>query len=348
MKHTLKITFFLVMIFFVSQLVGLAVINEYIDVEKTSETGKTVVNAEAYNLTGVQPPEVENESYTWILIIIAVLVGTVMVLLIIRFKQKNLWKLWFFFAVFYCLRYAIAPFVSRIISNFSAVAAYSFYATLVIAAAVAFYKVFRPNMVVHNISELFIYGGLAALIVPIINMISAFALLAAISLYDMYAVWKSRHMVKMAKYQTESKIFAGLMLPYEKKTGRIVIEKAMAGSASLQVHKLGKGSGDRKDGKDDLSHKKMAVDKAREDEGMHSSEGFKTAILGGGDIAFPLLFSGVVFKTTGSFFDPLIVSITTTVALFLLLYYGKKDTFYPAMPFISMGCVAGYLITLIL
>ena len=66
-----------------------------------------------------------------------------------------------------------------------------------------------------------------------------------------------------------------------------------------------------------------------------------TAILGGGDVAFPLLFSGVLLKTTGGFVAPVITTLTTTVALALLFYYGEKGKFYPAMPFITLGCLIG-------
>ena len=38
-------------------------------------------------------------------------------------------------------------------------------------------------------------------------------LLALISVYDVIAVFKSKHMVSMANFQTESKVFAGLAVP---------------------------------------------------------------------------------------------------------------------------------------
>ena len=67
----------------------------------------------------------------------------------------------------------------------------------------------------------------------------------------------------------------------------------------------------------------------------------KHAMLGGGDIAFPLLFAGVILKSYGfawSFFIPPFA----TLALIGLFYYGTKERFYPAMPFISFGCLLGF------
>jgi len=77
----------------------------------------------------------------------------------------------------------------------------------------------------------------------------------------------------------------------------------------------------------------------------------KTAILGGGDIGFPLLFAGVVMKglilENGvfiGFLKTLIIPVVVSIALFLLFVKGKKDKFYPAMPILSAGCFVGYLI----
>ena len=143
---------------------------------------------------------------------------------------------------------------------------------------------------------------------PVINVVSAVVLLIIISIYDMIAVWKSKHMIAMAKFQTRSKVFAGLMLPYhkpEKGRAKIVSYSSTPGGKQQRV---------------------------------------KSAILGGGDIAFPLLFSGVIMKTTASFLIPAIITVCAALALFGLLVKGESNKFYPAMPFISIGCFAGYLI----
>ncbi len=124
-------------------------------------------------------------------------------------------------------------------------------------------------------------------------------LLILISIYDMYAVWKSKHMIKLAKFQSKNNVFAGFYVPYT-------------------IHKW-KNAARRK---------------------------VKTAILGGGDVAFPLLFAGTVLKEAG--IVSIIISVFATLAVLFLLLKGKKDTFYPAMPFITAGCLIGYgLIALI-
>jgi len=274
----------LVLLFFLSQIVGLAITNQYIDHEKTAETGVTEWEELPYDFE--RPPLEESSSFIYILI--AVLLGTGLLMLLIKFKKVNWWKFWFFISVVVFLTIALKPFIKQEIA-------------LIISIVLALFKIVRPNIFVHNITEVFIYGGFAAIFVPIMNLYAVFMLLLLISLYDIYAVWKSRHMVKLAKFQTSSRAFAGLSIPY----------------------KMPKKEDKGKPGK------------------VEKIERIRTAILGGGDIAFPLVFAGVVMKNAG-FLTSLIIPIFVSTTLLILLVKSKEDRFYPAMPFLSLGCLAGY------
>ncbi len=291
MKHTLKITLFLVVIFLFSQIIGLGIVNEYIDHKATAVTGNTVFKQLPYNIT--RPQIEERTSFIWIFA--AILLGTGLIFLIMKFGGGGIWKTWFFLSVFICLTFAFGAFVNQ-------------YLALALALIFSFWKVFKPNIYVHNLSELFIYGGLAAIFVPIMNVFAVTVLLILISGYDAYAVWKSKHMIKLAKWQSKEKIFAGLLLPYK-------MPKRVPKEAPKKLVKV------------------------------------KTAILGGGDIGFPLIFAGVVMKSLMlnhsvlvGFLQSLIVVAFSTLALLILLVKAKKDQFYPAMPFISAGCFVGALV----
>ena len=72
----------------------------------------------------------------------------------------------------------------------------------------------------------------------------------------------------------------------------------------------------------------------------HPQVQVRTAILGGGDIGFPLIFAGVVLKEWG-LWQSLIIPFFALAGLALLLYYAEEKKFYPAMPFISAGCFVG-------
>lgn len=68
------------------------------------------------------------------------------------------------------------------------------------------------------------------------------------------------------------------------------------------------------------------------------------AILGGGDIGFPLIFAGVVMVQLGlGLFDwrTYLVPLCTAGMLFALFVFGERKKFYPAMPYLTLGCFLG-------
>mgnify|MGYP001593616536 CR=1 FL=1 len=276
MKHSAIMTIILLAIFLLAQFIGIAILYNYIDPIKSAETGKT----EFKDLPiGERPPVEEKTSF--FPIIVAILIGTAFLFLLMKYNLNWIMRFWFLLAAFFALTIAVDAFLPTTIA-------------FVLGLVFSIWKVFRPNVFVHNITELFIYGGLAAIFVPLFNLFSVIILLLLISAYDAYAVWKSKHMITLAKSQAKAKIFAGLMLPYK-------------------LGKMGKP-------KAGIKMKKV-----------------RTAILGGGDIGFPLIFAGVVLKELG-LWQSLIIPFGALLGLAVLLWKGKENRFYPAMPFISAGC----------
>ncbi len=300
MKHTVTVTLILITIFFFTQFLGLFTVNRYIDVQ-TDENG-TVSIIHEETLIGPQPDIPQDEkSYTFVMITIMVLIGTALLFVLIKFNLGKVWKLWFLFAITITLSVSFDVYIAR-------------WAAFSLALVLGLIRLFKPNPWVHNFTELFIYPGITILILPLLNLFSATLLLVAISIYDMIAVWKSKHMIKLAKFQLESKSFAGISMNYN-------------------VPKEGKKKGSSEKG------------------------GSSNAILGGGDIAFPLLFSAAVMEhlilnvgipKLQALFMTFSITVGAGIGLSLLLFYSKKDRFYPAMPFISAGCFLGYTIILLL
>jgi len=298
MKHSLKITIVLIVVFFLAQIAGLAVTNEYIDHNATQETGNVTWVSLPYN---IERPQMEGGA-AFTSIIIAILIGTLLVFVLIKFGKVMWWKIWFLLAVIFCLSVSFSAFIPQMVA-------------FALAIFLGVYKIFRPTIIIHNLTEIFIYGGLAAIFVPILNIYWGFALLIAISIYDAIAVWKSKHMISLAKFQTKSKVFAGLLIPYK----RIKKSPKMLKKINL---------------------KKIKV---------------KSAVLGGGDIGFPLIFSGIVMKDLMlqkpeviGLLIVLLMPICISIALGFLLIKGKQNRFYPAMPFLTVGCIAGFILVKIL
>ena len=113
MKHTPKVIIALVSFFFLAQFTGLLVVNHYIDHKKTVETKKIEWQPLPYNF---ERPEVKNQSASFIYITIALLIGTLLVLLLIKFNKPFIWKLWFFLTVWLTLSIAFAAFKNNIVA----------------------------------------------------------------------------------------------------------------------------------------------------------------------------------------------------------------------------------------
>lgn len=301
MKHEVKITAILLMMFLITQLIGLFVIDAF-----SPKVSEQIVNGTSVNVTtaneipyGMQPPEMEPKM-SLVSIIISFIIAISIFLLLTRIKSRIALKIWFTFVVYITLAIALYAIILKIFPGLDANAL-----ALIIALPLTFYKAIRPNMIVHNTTELLVYPGLAAVFVPILQTWSIIVLLLLISVYDIYAVWKSNIMVGLAKYQMNTlKIFTGFFVPY--------IPKGM------KLSKKGKG-------------KKVKI---------------AVAILGGGDVAFPLIFAGVLYRASG-LLPALMIIAGSTIALAILFAYSKKGKFYPAMPFITAGCLLAWLLSLI-
>jgi presenilin-like A22 family membrane protease len=306
MKHDLAITLALVIFFVIAQFVGLVLIDANIS-EISVVNGTTTI---AHQDTSLGPRPELSGSGAFAYIAAGLIIGTLLILLIIRMKKINLWKAWFFLAI----SLALGVFLKS-------------YLAFILALILALIKILKPNVFIHNLTEVLMYAGIAVFLVPMLNVLWAAILLLVISVYDIYAVLKSKHMVKMAQFQAKSKVFAGLFIPYTPKE-----QPVSAGSAKLSLPKSFKAQ-----------TKKQKSEK-------------KNAVLGGGDIAFPLLFTGAVMESlivkglfpVAALEKSLIITLTTTIALALLFIFAKKDKFYPAMPFVTVGCFIGYGIVLLL
>ena len=71
------------------------------------------------------------------------------------------------------------------------------------------------------------------------------------------------------------------------------------------------------------------------------------AILGGGDIVFPIITAGVMFMTLG-IVSAIFVILGATLGLAYLFFAAEKKKFYPAMPFITAGILVGIIASYIL
>lgn len=300
MKHNAKITAILVAMFIITQLVGLFIVTAYHDGIELPY--------------GMEPPENINPNNSAISIIFAFVIAITLFILLTRIRAETFIRLWFFIVVILALGLAFNVFLIKLSILF-----YPQYIALIIALPLALIKIFQRNIIVHNITELLIYPGIAAVFIPILNVFWVIILLLMISLYDIWAVWKSDFMQKMAKYQINNlRFFTGFFVPYAGKKAKLKIKQL--------TQKYGK--------RPKLLEKHVKKSRIK----------INLAILGGGDIIFPIITAGVFYKAYG-IIPAFIIMLAATLALISLFVLARKGKFYPAMPFLSIGMFLGMIVS---
>lgn len=326
MKHTSKVTIILVAFFLLTQFFALFLVSGQVQPNITLEDNQTIVSINSTLITEVPASIFDWKAILYLAVGISLGTGLILLLRKISFGGK-LWKVWYFLAVYVAINFSLKLLFS--LSEMSLIGLSLL--SSIIALTLAFLKIRKHNFYIHNITEMLMYSGIGTFIVILFNNNVLFVsiLLFLISIYDAIAVWKSGHMIKLAKFTTENKLFPGFAMNY----------KSINGSTKIVTEEIR------------IKPKKEVKIK---------SKTTRQAILGGGDVVFPIIFSGVVlgwlfnkgFTRMQSFGLSLITTVFAALALYLLFYYSEKDKFYPAMPFISAGCYVGfgvlYLILLII
>jgi len=307
--------------FFLTQLIGLFVIGVY------------NANEIPYNMQppkDIQPPKTCDfqGSYTdYFQCIFMAIPGTIIFSFIIaigifivltRLNAESFIRAWFFVVTIIAIALALNAFFIKANIIYASIIA------ILISIVLAYFKIYKRNIVIHNLTELIIYPGIAVVLIPVIGIIGIVVLLLLISLYDIWAVWQSQFMQKMAKYQMENlRIFTGFFIPYADKD---------------QKQKIISIKEKYKEKSDSFIEKQLQKAKIK----------VKLAILGGGDIVFPIITAGVFYNAYKSYLPPVIITISATLGLLYLFVFAKKGKFYPAMPFLTIAMYLGMILSWIL
>jgi presenilin-like A22 family membrane protease len=304
MKHNTKVTSLLVCMFLITQLIGLFIVSSY---------------SNGIDLPfGMEPPEeIEETSLAGGLttIIIAFVIAVLLFFLLMKINAQTFIRLWYLSVTVIALGLSFFVILYKLGINMQLVA-------LLIALPLAYIKVFKRNLYVHNLTELLIYPGIAAVFISFLNnvfgnkvILATVIILLIISLYDMWAVWHSGFMQKMAEFQMNNlKFFTGFFIPYANKKNKAKIKL--------------------------IKEKYKDNDEKLEENFKKSKIKINLAILGGGDIIFPIITAGVFYEKFG-LNSGILIAITSTIALAGLFLLAKKGKYYPAMPFITAGLYIG-------
>ena len=146
MKHALKVTLILIFIFLVSQVFGLVTVNRFIEPEVNESTGKVNINYPSTVIGEIPELEENEKTYSFVPLIIMVLIGTLLIFLLIKLKISFIFKYWFLIAIFITLFITFGVYIPWL-------------AALILAIVLALWKVYKPNVIVHNFTEIFVYTG---------------------------------------------------------------------------------------------------------------------------------------------------------------------------------------------
>jgi presenilin-like A22 family membrane protease len=173
----------------------------------------------------------------------------------------------------------------------------------------------NPFVFVHDVLIGLGLAGVASFFGLGFNPAVVIVLLVIFSFYDFIAVYKTKHMVKMAKDMIEKKVILGFVIPKE-----------------IQYFK------------DKLSDVKLKPSSKEASSGLGNF-----LILGGGDVVFPGLLA--VSVVPSGFFKALLIvifSLFGSLFSYWLFASQKHREPIPALPPIALFSIIGYIIGLLL
>ncbi len=233
------------------------------------------------------------------------LAGTIFILLIALFPKikkirGKIYKTIFIFSTAYGALMTISIIFSKIIPG----TALSDLAALIIVFLIILGWIKKPTLISHNLLIGLGLAGIGGTLGLSFQPKTIMVILGILSIYDFIAVYKTKHMVKMAKSMAEAGAMMGLIIP---------------------------------------SSPSELLESSKE---IRPGERF--FVLGGGDIALPLMFSvslmpfgieRVIFVS--------VFSLLGIYAGFFLFSFQKEKRALPALPVIAFFSILGYIISLL-
>ncbi len=328
MKHNTIITLTIIFFFITTQILGIIVLEE-LKTQNAFEKIQITQNLKYNNI--------HNIDYNIIIaIILGILIGFLLIKILIKTKQKNLWIILYYYITYTLLYTTINVFLNKTISTITAL-------TLIIIKNLK-----KTPQIVKNFIETLFYPAFAILFSPLLTPITAIILLIIISFYDMYMVWKSKEMIKLAEFQLKTK-FTGILIEYEEKTKEKEKIKTKLEEQKYKEQKILKDDRiirriERKNVTKKINTKQKNI-KQKEKNEYEKKENkiqenntkekiVRKAILGGGDLAFTTMYTGTIYLHLGINIA-LLTIIFSTIGLAYLFIKSEKGKMYPAMPYIT-------------
>ncbi len=251
--------------------------------------------------------EIKPQPASFFDILIYILIGTLVILAILKFSKKGsgvFLQILFVLAVFSGLDILFSTFIVEP-------------GATILAAGLITFRFLRPTVLLHN---LIVIGGLAG-IGGIMGLTllprDAIILLIILAIYDVIAVYKTKHMVKMAEEMIKKRVILGIIVP-----------EKISGLKSSMV---------------DVEQDKIPVRRI-----LKPGKKVQFMILGGGDLVMPLLL--IVSVASQSILKSIIILIFALFGLLAmhLIFIKLKSKPMPALPPLALFSILGYLVSLLI
>ncbi len=251
--------------------------------------------------------EIELQPISFLNFLIYFLIITLAILLFLKISKKGsgiLLQIFFILAIFSGLDIFFSTFIKEP-------------GAMILAVGLIALRFMRPNVLLHNIVVIFGLAGVGGMLGLSFLPRDAIILLIFLSIYDVIAVYKTKHMVKMAKEMIKKRVVLGIIIP--KKLSDIKSSMAVVEQSKIPVRK-----------------------------NLKPKETKQFMILGGGDLALPLLLIASVAKQ--DIWRGLIILIFALLGLLVmnLIFVKLKNKPMPALPPLALFSILGYLISLLI
>ena len=251
--------------------------------------------------------EIEPEPVSILSFLIYFLIVTLAILAFLKISKKGsgvLLQIFFILAVFFGLDILFSVFIIEP-------------GATILAAGLVILRFIRPTILLHNLVVVGGLAGVGGLLGITLFPRDAIILLIILAVYDVIAVYKTKHMVKMAKVMIKKRVILGIIIP----------EKISGFKASMANVE-----------QDKIPNKKI----------LKPGKMGQFMILGGGDLALPLLLIASVAGQ--NILRSIIILVFALLGLLVmhLIFIKLKSRPMPALPPIAVFSILGYLVSLLI
>lgn len=295
--------------------------------------------------------QIEGQKISWLNLVISVIVGTILILLALRFlKHRAPYKIFFGFLFFLGSFYTLNLWLPSIPS--------------LILTVILFWSHQRwPRIITHNLIIISTIIWTAVLLGLIISPWQMMIILLILSVYDMIAVWKTKHMITMFKGLAERGVIFALIIPTRIKNlfKPIPVISEFHSDARIDANNISVNlrNNQRESAHEDIGvNQRTNLRKSAMCGSEASAHGRDFLFLGTGDLALPMIFAISAFHSCYSWpnsckfaiLPPILIiaGALLGIAFINFVMMGKERKPLPALPPLAVGAILGWVISKII